>query len=76
MMKIIIKENGRPKVFRLPNFLLTTSIGKNWLKNKCNVNLDRIHLRQIAKDLNQFKKRCNLPIVEVISKDTEVIVQW
>lgn len=75
-MKIIIKENGRPKAIRVPNFLLTTSLGKYMLKNKCNVNLDRSQLKQIVKALNQFKKQCSMPLVEVISEDSEVIVQW
>ena len=46
------------------------------LKNKCNVNLDRSQLKQIVKALNQFKKQCSMPLVEVISEDSEVIVQW
>lgn len=76
MMKIVIKENGRPMIIRLPNFLLKTSLGKNWMKSKFNVNLDRNYIKQIIKALNEFKKRCNLPLVEVISEDSEVIVQW
>lgn len=76
MMQIVIKENGRPMVIRLPNFLLTTSLGKILLKNKCNVNLNRSQLKQTVKALNQFKKQCSLPLVEVISEDYEVIVQW
>ena len=76
MMQIVIKENGRPMVIRLPNFLLITSLGKNLLKNKYNVNLNRNQLKQTVKALNQFKKQSSLPLVEVISEDSEVIVQW
>ncbi len=76
MMKIVMKENGRPMVIRLPNFLFATSLGENLLKNKCKVNLNRSQLKQMVKALNRFKKQCRLPLVEVISENTEVIVRW
>lgn len=76
MMKIVIKEKGRPKTIRLPNFLLTRVIGKNWLKNKYHVDLDRSQMKQIAKALAQFKKQYDLPLVEAISQDSEIIVWW
>lgn len=76
MMKIVIKEKGRPKTIRLPNFLLTRVIGKNWLKNKYHVDLDRSQMKQIAKALAQFKKQYDLPLVEMISEDSEIIVWW
>lgn len=63
-------------VIRLPNFLLTTSLGKNLLKNELNVKLNRSQLKEIVKALNQFKKKYSIPLVEVISEDSEVIVQW
>lgn len=76
MMKIMIRENGHSIVIRLPNFLLTTSIGEKWLKNRLHVHLNRSQLKQIAKALHLFKKQCNLPLVEVISEKSQVIVQW
>lgn len=76
MMKIVITESVHRKVIRIPNFLITTSFGKKWLKNKYNINLEGSQLKQIVKALNKFKKQCNLPLVEVKSKNSEVIVLW
>lgn len=75
-MKVVIKENGHRKVIKLPNFLIATLLGKNWLKKNFDLNLNRSQLKQIGKALSQFKKQCNLPIVERISEDFEVIVRW
>lgn len=79
MMKIVIKKHGRKKTILLPNFLITT-FGKDrmikWLKNKYDLDLDYSQLKQFAKTLNQFKKQFNLPLVEMVSEDSEVTLYW
>lgn len=75
MMKIVMKKRTSDgnQITELP---FATSLGENLLKNKCKVNLNRSQLKQMVKALNRFKKQCSLPLVEVISEDTEVIVRW
>lgn len=75
-MKIVLKGQDGSKAIRLPNFLLMTPVGKNWLKKEFGIRLDRSQLKQVFKALNRFKKQVGLPLVKVISEDSEVTVLW